>query len=240
VLLTTFPENSYQHADRCPARAPEFKFLPVCTSSTLSRPAAVSVSFLVCSPSFADSWPQSYLLSILRVVLVQDHRRYRHPFFSFPFPFPFVSVVPSTSRNPISYLRHQVLPNRHLLLTLSLHLVPLAFLSANYRFRSSPSCSRSLRLRLPHHRLHPRARTLSPSPSPYPNTRPCIHSPRRHLSHLSHCCPLVNVPEPECTPPNLPMSPISSCADAVAEPELMTLPIPPSPASNDFVHAFMY
>jgi hypothetical protein len=33
------------------------------------------------------------------------------------FPFPFVSVVPSTSRNPISYLRHQVLPSSpHLIL----------------------------------------------------------------------------------------------------------------------------
>jgi hypothetical protein len=33
------------------------------------------------------------------------------------FPFPFVSVVPSTSQNPISYLRHQVLPSSpHLIL----------------------------------------------------------------------------------------------------------------------------
>jgi hypothetical protein len=104
----------------------------VCTSSTLSHPTAVLVSFLVCSPSFADSW-----LQILPVVDTPSHSRpkscqYHHPLLYCSHFHLFLLS------SPLPKIQSHIFAIKfcHLLLTLSLHLIPLAFPSADCRFRA--------------------------------------------------------------------------------------------------------
>jgi hypothetical protein len=133
-----------------------FKSLPVCTSSTLSRPAAVSVSsFLIRSPSFVDSWPQVLSVVALRIALIQDLRRFLHPFFSldsFPSPPRSISdLAPSSIHCPASPSRSTSIRQPSLSIKTSDVLRPVCATHWTRCDAITPFQDRSLLLRTPRH-----------------------------------------------------------------------------------------